>query len=341
MDNLFIGIDFSKKTFNVNMFSESKIDVVSYRQFENSFKGFKELISWIKSISSLDRGHWIFCAEHTGLYSLELSNYLIEKDYFLWLEDPREIKLSSGKKREKNDKVDSYAIALYGYRFRDKARRGAPPQKELESLGLLLSYRNHLLKNKHALLVSASELRRVLKIDQTARYIYERSYSQIALLEREIKEVEKKMKGIILTTKGIKENYDLVTSVKGISLINAVVLLVHTANFTTFKEARSLACYVGVVPFGKSSGTSLDRGRHVSKMCNKRLKAYLTQAAQAAVRYDKELKAYYEWKLREGKAKKLVLNNVRNKLIQRVFAVVRDKTPYREDYRSLLLKEAA
>lgn len=153
------------------------------------------------------------------------------------------------------------------------------------------------------------------------------------------------MKAILLSSHSIsshsiKENYDLVTSVKGISLINAVLLLVHAQNFTLFKEARSLACYVGVVPFGRSSGSSLSKGRHVSSLCNKRLKAYLTQAAQCAVRFDKELKNYYQRKIAQGKAKQLVINNVRNKLLQRIFAVVREKAPYRQDYISPFIKIA-
>lgn len=187
MDNLFIGIDFSKKTIDVSLFEGQSVEKVSYRQFENTLKGFKDFICWIKKQSQIREDYWLFCAEHTGLYSLELSHYLIEKGYFLWLEDPREILLCSGKKREKNDRVDSLAIALYAYRFKDKACRAKEGDKDLASLGLLLSYRNRLVKNKHALVVSASELRKVLEKDPTARYIYEKSYKQIAQINKEIK----------------------------------------------------------------------------------------------------------------------------------------------------------
>jgi hypothetical protein len=50
--------------------------------------------------------------------------------------------------------------------------------------------------------------------------------------------------------------------------------------------------------------------------------------AIAAVRYDKELKAYYERKVAEGKPKMLVINNVRGKLLSRVFAVTSRQTPF-------------
>jgi hypothetical protein len=54
----------------------------------------------------------------------------------------------------------------------------------------------------------------------------------------------------------------------------------------------------------------------------------LNMCAICAVRHDRELKAYYERKTKEGKSKMLVINNVRNKLIGRVFAVINRKTPF-------------
>ena len=44
--------------------------------------------------------------------------------------------------------------------------------------------------------------------------------------------------------------------------------------------------------------------------------------AITTVRHDKELKAYYERKVKEGKNKMPVINNVRCKLLARVFAVI-------------------
>ena len=44
------------------------------------------------------------------------------------------------------------------------------------------------------------------------------------------------------------------------------------------------------------------------------------------------MKRYYERKLSEGKNKMSVINAVRNKLIHRIFAVVRDQRMYVENY---------
>nr|WP_281638235.1 hypothetical protein [Flavobacterium marginilacus] len=45
-------------------------------------------------------------------------------------------------------------------------------------------------------------------------------------------------------------------------------------------------------------------------------------------KHDTELKQYYERKVAEGKSKMLVLNNIRCKLLGRIFATINRGTPY-------------
>ena len=52
----------------------------------------------------------------------------------------------------------------------------------------------------------------------------------------------------------------------------------------------------------------------------------------SAIQHSKELKEYYIRKTAEGKNQMLVINNVCNKLIHRVFACVRRKEKYKDFY---------
>ena len=54
--------------------------------------------------------------------------------------------------------------------------------------------------------------------------------------------------------------------------------------------------------------------------------------AMSAIQNDPEMKAYFERKVAEGKNKMSVINAVRNKLIHRVFAVIRDERNYEDNY---------
>jgi transposase len=86
------------------------------------------------------------------------------------------------------------------------------------------------------------------------------------------------------------------------------------------------------VPFSKTSGSSVRYKPTVSPHANKKLKKLLHLCALSAIKNDKEIKAYYERKVEQGKNKMCVINAVRNKLIHRVFAVIRDDRFFEENY---------
>ena len=146
-------------------------------------------------------------------------------------------------------------------------------------------------------------------------------------ISKSIIKAEEKIRELIKQDKEILQNYELITSIPGIGSQNAINMVIATNNFKAFSSAKHLACYAGVVPFQNQSGTIIKRER-VSKMANKTLKKLLHMAAMAAIRVDVEIKAYYKRKVEEGKNKMSVLNAVRNKLVQRIMAVLKRKTPY-------------
>jgi transposase len=329
---LFIGIDFSKKTFDATVIDEEGVKEGVYAQFANTQEGCVMFLKWVKGQTKRPMELWMFCGEHTGLYSVLLSGFLIKRGLFMWLENPLQIKQSTGIKREKNDKIDSQDIAIYAYRFHDRARCYRLPEKSVKSLELLLSFRERLLRNKHTLLVSATEIRRVMQRDSTAQYIYGQSQKDIDRINKEIKEIEKRMLEAVRSDEALHETFGLVSSIKGIALINTVALLVATDNFTRFQTSRQFACYSGMAPFGRQSGTSIKTQPHVSHLANKQIKVLLTQAAICATRHDPNIRDYYLRKTAEGKNKWLVINNVRNKLIHRIFALVKNKQSYQIEY---------
>ena len=336
MKDLFIGIDFSKKTFDVSFFEREKTTEVFYAQFENENSGYRSCIKWINGNTKVNKAQWLFCGEHTGLYSMELAAFLLKQNLSIWLENPLQIKLSSGIKREKTDRVDSMEIARYAFRFQDRVRLYKFPDKVFTSLENLLSFRARLVKNRQELSVAAKETRRVFKRDKTVRYIYEQSMLETGRLNKKIREVEKQMLSLLDGIEDLKTNYQRITSIKGIGMINALTILIYTENFTRFTDCRKFACYVGVVPFDKSSGTSLGKGKRISRLANIQIKTLLTQAARCAVVHNPKLRTYYLRKLSEGKKIKLIINNVRNKLLQIIFALVQKGQIYINDYQNQL-----
>jgi len=66
------------------------------------------------------------------------------------------------------------------------------------------------------------------------------------------------------------------------------------------------------------------------KVKSGRHKALLHNGAMSAIQHSPELKEYYIRKTAEGKHQMLVINNVCNKLIHRVFACVNEKRKYKD-----------
>ena len=81
------------------------------------------------------------------------------------------------------------------------------------------------------------------------------------------------------------------------------------------------------MPFENSSGKFKGKAR-VSKMANKTLKTALHMRALSAITAQGEMRDYYLRKVAEGKNKMSVINALRNKIIQRIFSCVKNKTLY-------------
>jgi len=129
----------------------------------------------------------------------------------------------------------------------------------------------------------------------------------------------------------------LVESVPGIGMVTALNVIVSTDEFQRITEAKKFACYAGVAPFEKKSGTSIKGKAQVSKLANMTVKKLLHMAAMSAIQCCEEMKVFYERKVAEGKNKMSVINAVRNKLISRIFACIKNKRTYQKDFKHALV----
>ena len=156
----------------------------------------------------------------------------------------------------------------------------------------------------------------------------------MATLDKEIETIDSKIKQLIASDSELSEVYSIVTTVPGIGAQNAVCLMVYTDNFRRFNyNARKIACYYGVAPFGKDSGTSVHSDPHVHYMANRQIKALLTQAALAAIRHNPVMFHYYNRLIARGKTMPVALNNVKNKLLHLLTAMVRNKLVFDPNYK--------
>lgn len=337
MKKLFIGIDFSKEKVDVTVITAVGLSETAQREcceFRNSVSGFKQLAKWVERNSGgLDASSWLFCGENTGDYSKPLCNFLYGKGYDVWLENAKSIKDASGIRRLKSDRADASMIAEYAMRNYDKAVMYEPLSESLYQLRELFLYRQMVVRHRCSFQVRRGEKRLTMEKSPVKTMISQSGRHIVSELNKEIEKLDKRIEELIASDGELSEIYRIVTSIPGVGCQNAVCLMVYTGNFKGFNyDARKIACYYGIAPFGRDSGTSVHTDPHVHYMANRQIKAMLTQAALSAIGCNTTISKYYLRLLERGKKKQVALNNVKNKLIHIATAMVRNQQLYNPGY---------
>lgn len=325
----FTGIDISKKTFDVAIIL-AETGRVYHQCFSQTQEGFMAFIKWLQSYG-ISLEDTLICMEHTGLYTNGIIRFLVGLKAHLWVEMAIKIKRSMGLQRGTDDKAASVTIAEYSMRFSDRARLWKPADTQLSKLRDMISQRDRIVNSIKQLSVPIEEMKQCGTVKE-ARELERLQQPAINGLKTAKEKIESSINDFIAGEQKINQSITLICSVKGVGLQTATSLYAYTKGFTMFDNAKQLGCYCGVVPFGKSSGISVRYKPGVSPFANRKLKSLLHLCAMSALRCDKELKAYYERKVKEGKNKMSVINAIRNKLLLRIFAVLRDQRPYVENY---------
>ena len=332
---LFIGIDISKKWFDVCLAWEGQTGSCPHVQLEQDESGFQQMIKWInKQLSesgvfdaSCSKKDWFVYAEHTGIYGLKLARFFEQQQIPYLFDSPLRINRSLGLKRQKDDSADAQDIARCALRRDFKQKVRPIPAQTLLKIQSLLGCRARLVRYKAGLTVACKELVFATQSD-IHQPIGTSTTVVIKSMNKQISLIEKQIKQLIEADEELKRLYKLVTSVIGIGRIMGAYLLVYTNAFTAFDNPKQFNCFIGTAPFKYQSGTSIKRKEKVNAMANHRLKALFSMAAVTAVYHDPQIRAFFQRSLERGKEQPWIYNAIKTKLIKRVFAVVKRGTPY-------------
>ncbi|WP_418262781.1 IS110 family transposase [Flavobacterium faecale] len=321
----FLGIDISKEFFDAVIILDGKKEQSTHNQFRNNATGLKGLCKWLKELDATSE-NTLICLEHTGMYGKLVIKHLLSFGFSLWVEMSLKIIRSIGMQRGKNDKVDAFRIAYYAMKNADEAIVYKAPRKVIEKIRILLSVRDKLIQYKGSLLRHTNEL----KSFDAELFKLSTNHQKNAIkgFDKDLKNIENQLNLLIKEDEALNTIYTQATSVPGIGKITTLALICFTNEFKMYSTPRQLACYSGVAPFEYSSGKSIRAKPRVNNMANKKLKKQLHMCALAAATYDPELNLYYQRKVEENKNKLLILNNVKNKLIHRICACIRENRTY-------------
>ena len=221
------------------------------------------------------------------------------------------------------DKDLTALIAYYAYLHREDIKLSKLASESVRKLKSLIAERKSLVVEIARCKAQLKEAGENAPSPGTVK----RTEALQLFLESQVEAIEDEMAQTIETDEQMRTNYNLLLSVDGIGVVNAINTIIATHNFEMFDNARQYASYIGVAPFEHTSGTSV-RGRTHVEPGAKMLKADLTGAVRSCINHDKEIRKYYERKIAEGKAYGVVANAIKFKLLLRMFAVIKRGTPF-------------
>jgi len=316
----YTGIDISKLFFDV-AFLES--DRYVYHKFSNDKAGFKALLAVLPPDSQA-------VMEASGPYYLQLACLLHDSGIAVSVINPLVIRRFSQMRmsRAKTDKKDARMIAEYGKTEQpvlwQKPEQYVITLQQTEALLVRLQTEHTALNNQLESFESSGMLTKELRRQIVAELKHKQGL--INKLTKQMEQIAQAHYSNMLA--------DL-ESIPGLGRKTAMMLTVLSGGFSRFDDYRKLSSYIGICPRIFESGTSVKGKARICKMGMSRIRATLYVCSWSASRYNKACRELYERLLAKGKAKKLALIAVANKLLKQAFAIAKQQTKYQENYSNI------
>ncbi len=327
----FVGVDIASETFVATTLEKSLKSLLAAQEFGNAPDGFDEFMTWLRA-AKIDQTKAVICMEATGVYAEALCYYLHAQDWWVAVHPPLEIKRAFAPVGHKTDAVDSRQIAEYAVRFTDKLRRWQPKKELLEQIRTLLNTREQFVGQRTAHKNTLHALKRKSVRTPLAEKLL---LEGIAQFTKNIKTIEIEIKDLLKEDDNLYGQFLLLLTIPGVRLLLAAHVLVMTATLHSSHNPKAVSAWLGISPYEKRSGTSVFGKASSRRYGPATMRKLLHLAARSVRTHNPVFEKYFERKLAEGKPKKLLLNNISNKLVKIICAVLRENQPYISNYRSV------
>lgn len=324
MENSFVslpilGIDVSKKTFNVCLLRDQK---KRHRQFANNPKGFADLSDWLAKLGVTQL--WA-CLESTGSYSDSLACYLHQSGHQVSLVNPARIKGygESQLRRTKNDRADADLIARYCHETRPHL--WTPPPQHLRQLQALVRHLDDLIETRQQLSNRLSDGPQIEAVVSSLREVIGQLDEQIKLIE---KQIEEHIKGY----DDLKSAHELLNSIPGIGSRTASVLLGEIERLRDYNHSSEVVAYAGLNPKDRESGSSIKGKPRLSKTGNARVRKAIYWPAITALKHNPIIRRLAERLEKKGLCKMAIIGAAMRKLLQLAFGVLKTGKPFDENH---------
>jgi transposase len=307
--------------------AQEKLDVAvkisgkkHHKVFPNTKAGRNDLQRWLKS-----HGITVFelYMEATGRYWEALANWAYKLGWSIFVVNPRHIRRFAEAKfgYNKTDKIDAAAILRFAECSEEGENRLWEPKTDAQ-----LQLRD--------IQMEISGLQKMINAERARLKCGLFSQSVQACIKRNIEYLKQQQKGLYAQARLIIKNDRTLTrqskilkSQTGIGEKTAILLLAKLA-YEKFEKGRQLVSMSGLGPVEFSSGKSVRKRQHISRVGHSDLRSGLYFPAVSAMTHDPEMREFKDRLAASGKCKKLIICAVMARMLRISFALIRENRFY-------------
>ena len=306
---IYVGIDVAKAQLDVAVRPPDDRWEVSHDD-----AGVRQLVSRLKAIEPA-----MVLLEASGGLELPLVAALAAHSVPVVVVNPRQVRdfARATGKLAKTDALDAAVLAHFAEAVRPPVR----PLRDAEAQAL-----NSLVARRHQVMTMLISEKNRLSATATVA-VRPRIEAHIAWLERELGDLDKRLRQTLRQSPVWREKDDLLRTVPGVGEQVSLTLLAYLPELGTLNR-RQIAALVGVAPFNRDSGTL--RGKRTVWGGRARVRAALYMGALVASRCNPVIRDFYQRLLAAGKPKKLALTACMRKLLVTLNSMLKHGSPWRD-----------
>jgi len=326
MDN-FIGLDVSKSTVSV-FIPKGGIEI----EIANTAKGFTQLFSKLKRLYKKEYDSLVFVYEPTSSYSSTLEFFCAHKQIRVFKINPKASHnfAKALSIRNKTDKVDAKMLCQAGMLAREEEIHIPVIDVVVEQINDLMSYYQLLVKQR----VQTSNHLEKLQHKESTATLKKALEKEIHAFKQKEQHTIDEIKTLIAKESQLSLKYQSIQTIKGLGDI-ASIALIHL--FLKYPNAnqKQIISLAGLDPIERTSGTSVRGKTRISKAGNKLYRRALFMSTMVAIRFNEEMKCFYDRLKEKGKHTTVAQIAVMKKLIIIARALFHSNQGYsREIYQS-------
>ena len=303
---LYVGIDVAKAQLDVAVHPTDDRWVIPHTE-----AGRRQLVARLQALAP-----GIVVLEASGGLELPLVAALASAAVPVVVINPRQVRdfARATGQLAKTDALDAALLAHFAAAVRPPVR--PLRDTETQALSSLASRRQQVL----TMLVAERN-----RLGTATGAVRPRLKAHIAWLEREVADLDQRLRRTLRQSPVWREKDDLLRTVPGVGAQVSLTLLAYLPELGTL-DRRQIAALVGVAPFSRDSGTL--RGKRTVWGGHARVRAVLYMGALVASRYNPVIQAFYQRLLAAGKPKKLALTACMRKLLVILNAMLKQGSPW-------------